>query len=233
MFDSLFDILITNLGKINSNRVKLSNDLEEHHNENSSYVIKNWLFTSKHYRKWRITKLDGGDKIQVFNTVGYPTFNSELPIFGVDILWFGTSKKLLAVLDYQPLIQDKDYLDKYCKRIDLIKNKYSEFDNTKMKKVYDSNRFFSPWVIICRGDNNHLDNYLNKLFDLFLNEYLNMYQSNSNNMFLNSQDIEKKHIEYDIYSSEKDPAGKLFKSFFGEKWTNQFIKNYLFTLSSS
>ena len=233
MFDSLFDILVTNLEKIKSKRVKLSNDLEEHHNENSSYIIKNWLFTSQQYRKWRITKLDGGDKIQVFNTVGYPTFNSELPIFGVDILWFGTSKKLLAVLDYQPLIQDKDYLDKYCKRIDLIKNKYSEFDNTKMKKVYDSNRFFSPWVIICRGDNNHLDNYLNKVFDSFLNEYINMYQSNSDNMFLNSQDIERKHIDYDIYSSEKDPAGKLFKSFFGEKWTNQFIKNYLFTLSSS
>ena len=232
MFDSLFDILVTNLEKIKSKRVKLSNDLEEHHNENSSYTIKNWLFTSPQYRKWRITKLDGGDKIQVFNTVGYPSFNSELPIFGVDILWFGTSKKFLAVLDYQPLIQDKDYLDKYCKSINLIKKKYSEFDNTKMKKVYESNRFFSPWVIICRGDNNHLDKYLNTVFDLFLNKYLNMYESNSDNIFLNSQDIEEKHIEYDIYSSEKDPAGKLFKSFFGEKWTNQFIKNYLFTLSS-
>ena len=108
MFDDLFDILITNLEKINSERVKLPNDLEEYKNENSTYIIKNWLFKSSKFRKWRITKLDGGDKIQVLNTVSYPTFNSELPILGVDILWFGSSQKLLAVLDYQPVIQDKN-----------------------------------------------------------------------------------------------------------------------------
>ena len=232
MFDSLFDVLISNLEKINSKRVKLSNDLEEYHDENSNYIIKNWLFKSSKYRKWRITRLDGGDKIQVFNTVGYPKFSSELPIFGVDILWFGSSKKLLAVLDYQPLVQDKDYLDKYCKRIDYIKKQYREFDNTKMKNVYDSSRYFSPWVILCRGDNNHLDKYLHKVFDLFLNEYLKMYESHSDNYFLNNEQIEEKHIDYDVYSSEKDPASKLFKSFFGELWTRNFIKNYLFTLSS-
>ena len=233
MFDALFDILITNLEKINSERVKLPNDLEEYKNENSTYIIKNWLFKSSKFRKWRITKLDGGEKIQVFNTVSYPTFNSELPILGVDILWFGASQKLLAVLDYQPLIQDKNYLEQYCKSIQFIKKRYCEFDNTKMKKVYDSNRYFSPWVIICRGGRVHIDKYLLKVFDIFLSEYLKMVYYHSENNFLNKEQIEKQQIDYDLYSSQKDPAGKLFKSFFGEEWAKKFIKNYLFTLSSS
>ena len=31
---------------------------------------------------------------------------------------------------------------------------------------------------------------------------------------------------------EKDPADKLFKSFFGEKWTKKFINKFLFTLNN-
>ena len=42
----------------------------------------------------------------MFNTVAYPNFDSEFPILGADILWFGNSQKLLAILDYQPLIQE-------------------------------------------------------------------------------------------------------------------------------
>ena len=32
---------------------------------------------------------------------------------GVDLLWFGARQKLVAVLDFQPLVQDKDYLERY------------------------------------------------------------------------------------------------------------------------
>ena len=49
--------------------------------------------------------------------------------------------------------------------------------------------------------------------------------------FLNNEEIRSKHIEYNKYSSEKDPAEKLFKTFFGESWTEKFVKEFLFTLS--
>ena len=113
------------------------------------YIIKNWLFSSPEYRKWRITRLDGGTKLQVFNTVAYPNFDSEVPILGADVLWFGSSQKLLVILDYQPLIQESKYLEKYCSSLGNIKKKYSSFDNNKMKNIYDSKKYFSPWVIIC------------------------------------------------------------------------------------
>jgi len=178
-----------------------------------------------------VTTLNGGDKLQVFNTVAYPNPISEKPIMGVDILWFGVSKKLLAVLDFQPLIQNHNYLDKYCSRLNVIKEKYSNFDNERMHKIYDSNKYFSPWVIICRGNRLNLDRELNKVFKMFLKEYLIMDDLINYNQFLNNEEIRSKHVEYDKYSSEKDPAEKLFRTFFGKSWTDKFVKEFLFTLS--
>ncbi len=231
MFDSLFDVLVESIKKREGIEVQLSNQLSEYYSEDSKSFINNWLFKLPNFRKWRITKLNGGDKLQVFNTVAYPSFKNEIPILGVDILWFGKSQKLLAVLDYQPLIQDKTYLRKYCSRLKIIKKKFADFDNTNMKNIYDKNQYFSPWVIISRGNKSNLQIDLNNIFSLFLNVYLDMNDKNNKNQFLSFQQIKNSHIDYDVYSSERDPAEKLFRSFFGDIWTKDFIKNFLFTLS--
>ena len=231
MFESLFDILVKNIKRNDGVGVELSNKFSEYQSKNSNCIIRNWVFELPNFRKWRITKLDGGKKLQVFNTVAYPIYKREMPILGVDIIWFGHSQKLLAVLDYQPLIQDKDYVNKYCSSLEIIKENYSKFDNTKMKNIYDENQYFSPWVIICRGDKSNLEMDLDNVFSLFLKKYLDISNKNLINQFLNFEQIQKNHIDYDIYSSERDPAEKLFKSFFGEIWTRDFIKNFLFTLS--
>ena len=231
MFNSLVDVLNISFQKRNFSEKKLPLEFQEFQNKDSKYIIKNYLYESSKYRRWRLTILNGGDKLQVFNTVAYPNYSSEKPILGVDILWFGVSQKLLAVLDFQPLIQNQNYLDKYCSRLNLIKEKYSNFDNEKMKDIYDSNKYFSPWVIVCRGNKINLERELNKVFIMFLKEYLSMDDLIIDNQFLNNEEIRSKHIEYDKYSSEKDPAEKLFERFFGKSWTEKFIKEFLFTLS--
>tara|TARA_B100000900_G_scaffold403542_1_gene410752 strand:+ start:17 stop:712 length:696 start_codon:yes stop_codon:yes gene_type:complete len=231
MFNSLIDVLNINFKKSNFSEIDLPLDFQEYRNKDSKYIIKNHLFESDQYRRWRVTTLDGGDKLQVFNTVAYPKYTNEKPILGVDVLWFGVSKKLLAVLDFQPLIQNQKYIDKYCSGLKLIKAKYSNFDNQKMKDIYDSNKYFSPWVIICRGNKSNLDKDLNKVFKMFLDEYLNMDNLIINNHFLSKEEIRSKHIEYNRYSAEKDPAEKLFKTFFGKFWTEKFVKDFLFTLT--
>ena len=77
MFDSLVDFLKTNIDELNGHEVQISSEFKEHHNADSKYIIKNWLFSSPEYRKWRITRLDGGKKLQVFNTVAYPNFEKD------------------------------------------------------------------------------------------------------------------------------------------------------------
>ena len=231
MFNSLLDILNISFHERNFSEKKLPAEFQEFHNKDSKYIIKNYLFESSKYRRWRVTTLNGGDKLQVFNTVAYPNYSNEKPILGVDILWFGVSEKLLAVLDFQPLIQNQTYLDKYCSRLNIIKEKYSNFDNEKMKEIYDSNKYFSPWVILCRGGKLQLNRELSKVFEMFLKEYLNMDDINVDNQFLSNEEIRSKQIEYDKYSSVKDPAENLFKTFFGKFWTEKFVKDFLFTLS--
>ena len=101
-----------------------------------------------------------------------------------------------------------------------------------MKNIYDSKKYFSPWVIICRGDKLNLDRDLNNIFYLFVSDYLKINQLNKVNQFLNTEQIKINQIQYDKYSVEKDPADKLFKTFFGDKWTKKFINNFLFSLNS-
>ena len=38
---------------------------------------------------------------------------------GIDLLWFGARQKLVAVLDFQPLIQDQEYFQKYFEELSL------------------------------------------------------------------------------------------------------------------
>ena len=234
MFESLKIFLENNIVNLGGKELKISKEFKEYHNSDSKYIIKNWLFESPQYRRWRITKLDGGNKLQVFNTVAYPNFQSEFPILGVDILWFGTSKKLLAIFDYQPLVQEKKYLQKYCSSLNDIKKQYPVFDNNEMKNIYDSKKYFSPWVMICRGNKLNLDRDLNRIFYLFVSNYLRINNlNNNNNQFLNFEQIKNNQINYDKYSAEKDPADKLFKNFFGEIWTENFVNNFLFTLNDN
>ena len=183
MFESLENFVKSNIEDLDGKELEISKDFKEHHNKDSKYIIKNWLFESPQYRKWRITKLDGGEKLQVFNTVAYPNFKSESPILGADILWFGTSQKLLAIFDYQPLIQEKSYLQEYCSSLKFIKNKYPIFDNNKMKNIYDAKKYFSPWVMICRGNKLNLDRDLHSIFCLFVSDYLRINKFHQNNQF--------------------------------------------------
>ena len=100
-----------------------------------------------------------------------------------------------------------------------------------MKNIYDSKKYFSPWVMICRGNKLNLDRDLNNIFCSFVSNYLTINKLHQNNQFLDLEQIKNNQIDYDKYSAEKDPADKLFKTFFGETWTENFINNFLFTLN--
>ena len=57
MFDSLVDFLKTNIDELNGHEVQIPSEFKEHHNEDSKYIIKNWLFSSPEYRTVSYTHL--------------------------------------------------------------------------------------------------------------------------------------------------------------------------------
>ena len=101
MFDSFVDFLKTNIDELNGHELQISSEFKEHHNEDSKYIIKNWLFSSPEYRKWRITRLDGDKKLQVFNTC---SFSPPSNLVILHFLYSGDEKSQFLMIYFESLL---------------------------------------------------------------------------------------------------------------------------------
>ncbi|MEG4045073.1 hypothetical protein [Microcoleus sp. Pol17_C1] len=75
-------------------------------------TIGSWCYDCRQLRKIRYTYIDAGESAQLFNGVIYPTHNYDLPLLGIHLLSLG-KKKILVLLDFQPLFRDEAYIAKY------------------------------------------------------------------------------------------------------------------------
>tara|TARA_Y100001968_G_scaffold47153_1_gene37360 strand:+ start:19407 stop:20117 length:711 start_codon:yes stop_codon:yes gene_type:complete len=232
MFDSFLDELHTSIKKHDGSLLELPDQLKEYFDPKSHARIRNWLWDVPGFRRWRVTRLDAGDKLQVLNSVAYPNFYKDKPIMGIDLLWFDKRKKLVAVLDFQPLIQDQSYFDKYFDGLKDLKKRFPDFSNQNNMFSYDPHQYFSPWLIFCKGGLQEVNKMLPEIFTLFLESYWQMALiENNNSLQLSPKEVEDLQINYDKYSKEKDPAHGLFSRFFGEQWTEKYMNQFLFPLS--
>ncbi len=232
-FEELLNQLETSIVSNGGKQVEVETGIDQCISLKNKAIIKNWLWDVPGFRRWRITRMDAGSKIQVLNSVAYPSYINDKPILGIDILWFGLKKKLVAVLDFQPLIQDENYFLNYYNGLKILKRNFHDLNSNRSFKIYDSNRYFSPWVIFYNGLIDDLSHSLPDVFEQFLNTYwqLEQYKINEYNK-IDPNDVKKLQINYDIYSAEKDPAHGLFKSYFGIEWADDFVQTFLFPLSS-
>ena len=125
-------------------------------------TIQSWCYQCPELRKIRYTYIDAGETAQVFNSVIYPSHNYDIPFLGIDFLSFG-KKKILVVLDFQPLFRDQDYQEKYIEPVKAIHDKYSELAQNLEMKFYDANQYFSKYLLFAKTD---ADTVVNKLFPI-------------------------------------------------------------------
>ncbi len=233
MFEDLFNLINSNILSHGGKELELEENLSENFSYKGNAVIRSWLWDVPGFRRWRVTRMDAGNKIQVLNSVAYPDYINSHPILGIDLLWFGVKNKLVAVLDFQPLVQDEKYFLQYYQGLKLLHENYSDFNTKKTMNIYDANRYFSPWVLLYSGDFNKLKIPLNIVLEKFL---FNYWKIHANKLYkykkLSDFDVKELHRNYDIYSCERDPAHGLFKSYFGEEWADNFLQNFLFPLSN-
>lgn len=191
--------------------------------------IESWQWKNEHFRKIRATYIDAGQAAQVFNSVWYPDPKYELPLLGIDFLSFG-KKKVLCVLDFQPLVQDNEYLEKYCEPIAYIKAKYEGIAGTMSSRFYDETLFFSKQLAFAKFDNAEpVNTQLLPAFKEYLRDYIAMVKNATPNEDLAAVErVRKLQVEYDQYSAERDPAVGLFSTYWGEQWAEDFTYNYLF-----
>lgn len=191
-------------------------------------TIQSWCYQCPEFRKIRYTYIDGGEAAQVFNSVIYPHPCYDLPLLGIDLLSFG-KKKILIVLDFQPLFRDKAYIEKYIKPMRIIRDKYDDLAQDLEMKFYDANQYFSPYLLFAKTDSETVRNRLLPAYKDYIDLYWKMLdQAEPLQDPEDIQRIVKAHKDYDQYSADRDPASGLFSSYFGHEWAERFLYEFLF-----
>lgn len=194
----------------------------------NSVIIQSWCYQCRELRKIRYTYIDAGASAQVFNCVIYPSHHYDLPLLGIDLLSFG-KKKILVVLDFQPLFKDESYQTKYVEPMRDLHDKYNDLAQNLEMKFYDANRYFSKYILFAKTDPETVDS---RLFPAYC-EYLALYwQLLASAKPLEDPDaidrIVKAQEDYDQYSADRDPAHGMFSSYFGHEWAERFLYEFLF-----
>lgn len=200
-------------------------------NQDKKARIVNHCYQSDEYRKIRMTYYDAGDNTQVFNSVWYPDPAYNLPVLGIDLLAFNR-KKYLAIVDFQPLHEvEADHATTYEHRLKPIKEKYDTLQGRMSSKFYDETQFFSQQMLFARfDDENVVHDELFPAFKQYVKLHTDLIKETDADESERGAILEKQRA-YDTYSAERDPATGLFAAMFGKEWADDFVFNFLFSLS--
>mmetsp|Transcript_3195 Transcript_3195/g.6474 ORF Transcript_3195/g.6474 Transcript_3195/m.6474 type:complete len:418 (+) Transcript_3195:153-1406(+) len=211
------------------------NDIDVSFNENKDKRarIVNHCYASDEYRKIRMTYYDAGDSVQVFNSVWYPDAKYNLPVLGIDLLSFNR-KRYLAIVDFQPLHEsEQDHATTYEHILKPIKDKYDNLKGRMSSKFYDETQFFSKEMLFARfEDGKIVYDDLFPAFKSYVQTHLDLLKATP--PASNPEDIQfvfERQRAYDTYSADRDPAAGLFAAMFGKEWAEDFIYDFLFSLS--
>lgn len=200
-------------------------------NEKKKARIVNVCFSSKEYRKIRMTYYDAGDSTQVYNAVWYPNPEYNLPVLGIDLLAFNR-KKYLAIVDFQPIHdEEKDHATPYEHLLKPIKEKYDSLKGRMSSKFYDETQHFSEQMLFARfDDENVVSRDLFPAFQGYVKTHLDLIRKTEPRPE-ETEMVLSKTKAYDTYSADRDPATGLFTAMYGKEWAEDFVHDFLFSMS--
>lgn len=191
-------------------------------------TIQSWCYQSQEFRKIRYTYIDAGEAAQVFNSVIYPAHCFDAPLLGIDLLSFG-KKKILVVIDFQPLFRDDSYLERYVKPMQEMYDRYDDLAQNLGMKFYDANQYFSKYLLFAKTDEETVESRVFLAFKDYVNSYWEVIRKAK--PLTDKSDLQRivqAQKNYDQYSAERDPAHGLFTSYFGSEWADRFLYEFLF-----
>jgi phycoerythrobilin:ferredoxin oxidoreductase len=185
---------------------------------------------SSKLRQIRAAHVQGGSALQVLNFVIFPRLNYDLPFFGADLVSLPGGH--LIAIDMQPLFQTEDYRRRYSDPVLPIFEDYQKRLPWGGDFPEEAQPFFSPAFLWTRPTT--ADALVTDVFGAFV-DYLNAYldlvdaaEPVTDPDYL--KEIEASQLRYLRYRAEKDPARGMFKRFYGEEWTEEYIHGFLFDL---
>lgn len=206
-------------------------DFSYNENTGKKARIVNICLSSDEYRKIRMTYYDAGENTQVYNAVCYPDPKYNLPILGVDLLAFNR-KKYLSIVDFQPLHEnEEDHAATYEHLLKPVKESYENMSGRMSSRFYDETKFFSQQMLFARFENEKIiQNELFPAFQDYVKIHLDLIRNVGENKASRSAVLERQQA-YDTYSAERDPATGLFTAMYGNDWAQDFVHDFLFSMS--
>ncbi|MFB2978899.1 phycoerythrobilin:ferredoxin oxidoreductase [Microseira sp. BLCC-F43] len=188
-------------------------------------------FTAPKLRQIRAAHVQGGQSLQVLNFVIFPQLNYDLPFFGADLVTLPGGH--LIALDMQPLFRDDpDYQAKYTTPILPIFQAYQPHLPWGGDFPEEARPFFSPAFLWTRPqETTVVETHVFAAFKDYLKAYLDFVEQAE--PLTDAQSlaaIEQAQLRYLRYRAEKDPARGMFRRFYGEEWTEEYIHGFLFDL---
>lgn len=231
MFNSFLDQLHHELQQRGGTPLPVPDGLDQCQSSKGG-TIQSWLWQVPGFRRWRVTRLDAGESLQVLNSVAYPEYSHDHPLMGVDLLWFGARQKLVAVLDFQPLVQEDHYIEQHLSGLRALHDRFPDLSGEETMRSFDPNQYFSPWLLFCRGGAEQAELSLPTAYSSFLQAFWAMHDASvSAGSTIPADTVRQLQQDYNTYSAERDPAHGLFTSHFGKAWSDRFLHEFLFPIS--
>lgn len=191
----------------------------------SSYAV-----CSEKLRQVRAAHVQGGGMVQVLNFVIFPRLDYDLPFFGADLVTLPGGH--LIALDMQPLFREsKAYQAKYSEPVMETFHRYQQDLPWGGDFPEEAKAFFSPAFLWTRPQATEaVQTHVFNAFKDYLNLYLDFVEAAEPAPLGDRDEIQAAHLRYLQYRAEKDPARGMFKRFYGEEWTEEYIHGFLFDL---
>jgi phycoerythrobilin:ferredoxin oxidoreductase len=189
-----------------------------------------YAFQTEKLRQIRAAHVQGGSALQVLNFVIFPRLNYDLPFFGGDLVTLPGGH--LIAIDMQPLFHDEAYRSKYSDPILPSFEKFQAVLPWGGDFPEEAKPFFSPAFLWTRpSETTDVETHVFEAFTAYLAQYLAFVEAAEP---VTDPDrlaaIQESQIKYLHYRAEKDPARGMFKRFYGEEWTEEYIHGFLFDL---
>jgi phycoerythrobilin:ferredoxin oxidoreductase len=182
-------------------------------------------------RQIRAAHVQGGGALQVLNFVIFPQLNYDLPFFGADLVTLPGGH--LIALDMQPLFRDDlAYQAKYTEPLLPIFQTYQPLLPWGGDFPEEARPFFSPAFLWTRPQETEVvESHVLAAFQEYLSLYLTFVeQAEPVTEGRALAEIKRAQLRYFQYRAEKDPARGMFRRFYGEEWTEEYIHGFLFDL---
>jgi 15,16-dihydrobiliverdin:ferredoxin oxidoreductase len=199
---------------------------------------------SDEYRDIRMTYLHCGDKAQIFRCTCYP--RNDMPILGMGMMQFAGGVRNVAIIDFQPLLEDDEGQAMYTSTLEQIRSAANpalqqpmsnrHFDPTEQK-------YFTAHPIIGKWGSADTDvvaaaklaHDLRATHQDCVRAHVGLTKATvecptplSN---LPEAYTEQLHSSYDTFVAAKEPASQLLSAAFGKDIAERLVHEIIFPLS--